>query len=375
MVQSVRNSMIAAVFGLTSMAASATVTKLEKTTIRSKPSATSSAVSVLPAGANLEVVGTSGGFSKVKYKSGGAWQEGYVSTSQLNAGSTDATKAIGTGVSKSTGYSKKDVAAATFMGAPAEAAEGLMEEATSARTTVAAASDISDEFESLPEDVTADVEDTTKAVGETAKDMGTATVNSATSAAAKKKAQLEQATNAKKIRGDADAKVGEANAAIKAKQNEATAKQNEVTGAMNSKRGELESKKADAINSATKSANAKKAELTEAPTKMVNTGRKAMDDKKSELDSQIGAQKNALDAKKGALEDQKDALQGEFENADMSKTAMGAAASVSKKKSSVMAIGDMSVVEELEALQYSKSEFSQTSPFVSEGHLKSKTLK
>lgn len=307
--------------------AHAVTTKLEKTTVRTKPSATSSAAGVLPAGTEIKVVGQSGGYTQVKFQKGGKWETGYVATSQLNAGSGDVTKSIGSGSAQNTGYSKKDVAAAINMGAPIEAGRNMMNTASeTTATTVAAADEMSDEFDSLPEDLTGTVGDTAAGVGDAATEMGTSAVNSATSAAAKKKSQVTKDAEAKKA---------------------------QLEQATNAKKGELAN--------ATKGAEAKKME-------MVNAGRKSVADKKAALDSQINAQT-------GAVEDQKAGLQDQLENNSVNKMASGAAASAAKAKGSVTAIGDLSGVEALESMQFSRGEFSSGSPFVSEGHLKSKTLK
>src|SRR4051812_47398435 len=101
-------------------AAFAATTKLANTTVRSKASSTSSPVATVPAGTEIQVVGQTGGFTQVKFKSGGAWKTGYIASTQLNVGSSDATKALGTSVAEKTGYGDKDVAAAVMMNTDAE---------------------------------------------------------------------------------------------------------------------------------------------------------------------------------------------------------------------------------------------------------------
>ncbi|MEK7357404.1 MAG: SH3 domain-containing protein [Bdellovibrionota bacterium] len=302
-------------FGVVSISIAAT-TKLEKTTVRKKPSSTSAALGTLPAGSNVEILGETGGFTEVKFK--GA--TGFVATSDLNAGAKDVTKSLGTGEAKKTGYGKKDIAAAINMGAPVEAASGLMAQASSARKTVSKADEMADEFDSLPEDVTSSAEESVDEAGETAAALGSSAVSSAKSQAAKKKAQLE-------------------------------AKQPDATAAVNAKQDEMKSSLENA-----------------SAAKALSAGKKSVADKRAEVESQIGGQVDDLNS-------QKDALEGEMANTSVSKMAAGATANAGRAKGSVTAIGDMSNVEALESLQFSKSEFTSASPFVSEGHLKSKTLK
>jgi len=190
--------------------------------------------------------------------------------------------------------------------------QALMAQAkASGAKNLQAANEMSDEFDSLPEDVTGAATDSAHAMGDAA--MGQ--MND-------KKNQLEDATNVKKYK------------------NEAEAKKNAAVAGANKK-----------VTDAKSAAEAKKNEALAAPTSMVNAGRKSVMDKKGEVDSSIA---NQL----GAVNDKKQSLQG-----------------AANLKNPMAGIGDMSGVEMLEGMSYSRVEFGASSPFMSEGHLKSKTLK
>ncbi|MES2964733.1 MAG: SH3 domain-containing protein [Bdellovibrionota bacterium] len=268
----------------------AETTKLERTTVRSKPDATSKAVGVLPVGSKFEAVSESGGYTKIKFQVAGAAKEGYVATSQLKSASSDPLKGVGVASAKKSGYGSADVAAAIQMGIPPGTGTAMAASASAEReTTVAQNDEMSDEFDSLPEDIVTPEE-------------------AAPTPTAKKKSDPMSTLN---------------------------------TAVDQSVQGDEEAKK-------------KKAEF----------------DKGVKNAKTAGSLRKAVDGDKNAEAE----VQNDLADA-ITKGGAKATTSANRAKSQAGTVGDMSSVETLENMQFPRTDFSATSPFVSEGHLKSKTLK